>query len=219
MLKLGDIYGSPYIGVYCAACEAYAVLADSVDPKAAKDVARILGVEVITTTIAGSTIVGSLVAMNSHGAILTNFAEKQEMARFPAELRLAHMEEKVNAAGNNILANDRAAIVNPTTSNHMVRIIEETMGVEVVRRAVAGIETVGSACLATAKGVICHPRTSEDELKDIAAIMKVPAAVATLNYGTPYLGACAVANSKGAYVGSKSTPIELGRLEDGLVLY
>jgi len=43
--------------------------------------------------------------------------------------------------------------------------------------------------------------------------------VATLNYGTPYLGACAIANSKGAVVGSSSTPIELGRIEDGLGLY
>jgi translation initiation factor 6 len=67
--------------------------------------------------------------------------------------------------------------------------------------------------------VVCHPRTSEEELLELSSLFKVPASVATLNYGTPYLGACAVANSKGAYVGAKSTPIELGRLEDGLVLY
>jgi len=66
---------------------------------------------------------------------------------------------------------------------------------------------------------LCHPRTTESELKEISSFFKVPASVATLNYGTPYLGACAVANSKGAYIGFKSTPIELGRLEDGLGLY
>jgi translation initiation factor 6 len=88
-----------------------------------------------------------------------------------------------------------------------------------VRGKVAGIDTVGSACIATSKGVICHPKTTQEELKWISDFFKVPASAATLNYGTPYLGACAVANSKGAYIGIRSTPIELGRLEDGLGLY
>ena len=97
--------------------------------------------------------------------------------------------------------------------------VRRVLGVEVERRAVAGIDTVGSACLATSKGVVCHPRTGEDELKALSEFFGAPAVIATLNYGTPYLGACAIANSKGAYVGSRSTPIELGRLEDGLGLY
>ena len=219
MLKLGDINGNPYIGVHCAASETHAVLPDSVEQKVAKEICRTLGVEAICTSIAGSTVVGSLVAMNSKGAIVTNFVEEKELARFPKELRVARMEEKINAAGNNVLANERAAIIHPAASNHTVRVIADTMGVEVVRMRIAGIDTVGSACIATTKGVVCHPRTTEDELRKVSEVLRVPATVGTLNYGTPYLGACAVANSKGAYVGSKSTPIELGRLEDGLVLY
>jgi translation initiation factor 6 len=219
MLRLGDINGSPYIGVYCAASEDIAVVSDITDPKAVKELAQTLGVEVVRTIIAGGTIVGSLVAMNSNGVVVTNFAEAHELARFPKGLRITKMEEKFNAAGNNILVSDRAALVNPGVSDKTLKRLQDTLGVEVQRGRVAGIETVGSACLATSKGVVCHPRTSEDELKWLSDLFKVPAHVATLNYGTPYLGACAVANSKGAYVGSKSTPIELGRLEDGLVLY
>jgi translation initiation factor 6 len=219
MLKLGDINGNPYIGVYCSASERFALLPDFVEGKTVKDISRTLGVEVILTTVGGSTIVGSLVAMNSRGAIVTNFAEKAELARFPRDLRVAKMEEKINAAGNNILVNDTAAIVHPAASARMLRTVEDILGVEAVRMKIAGIDTVGSACIATSKGVACHPRTTEDELKEISSLFKVPATVATLNYGTPYLGACAVANSKGAYVGSRSTPIELGRLEDGLGLY
>ena len=219
MLRLGDINGSPYIGVYCAASEELAVLSDTVEPKTAKEVARTLDVEIVSTMIGGATIVGSLVALNSHGAIVTNFALKHEISRFPKELRVGKMEERLNAAGNNILTNDNAALVHPAASSHTLKFIEDVLGVEAVRGTVAGIETVGSVCIATNKGVICHPRTSEAELKQLSSFFKVPAAIATLNYGTPYLGACAVANSKGAYIGSKSTPIELGRLEDGLGLY
>lgn len=219
MLRLGDINGNPYVGVYCAASEVLAIVPDSVEPKVSKDIGRTLDVPVVRTTIAGATVVGALVAMNSNGVIVTNFAEQAELARLPRQLRAARMEEKINAAGNNILANDRAALVHPSASPYTLRMIEDVLGVEVKRGRVAGIDTVGSACIATSKGVLCHPRTTEDELKEISGLFKVPAAVATLNYGTPYLGACAVANSKGAYIGSRSTPIELGRLEDGLALY
>lgn len=219
MLRLGEINGNPYVGVYCAASEDYAILPEGVEQKIVRDVERVLRVRAIVTNIAGATIVGSLVAMNSKGVVVTNLAEKHELARLPKSLRVGMMEEKLNAAGNNILANDRAALVHPSASNHALRMIEDVLDVEAVRRSVAGIDTVGSACIATAKGVICHPRTTADELRALSQLFGVPAVVGTLNYGTPYLGACAIANSKGAYVGSRTTPIELGRLEDGLQLF
>jgi len=219
MLRLGDITGNSYVGVYCVASEELAIVTEAAEPKVIKEISRTLGVDVIATNIAGGTVVGSLVAMNSNGAIVTNFVEKHELARLPKGLRVGKMEEKVNAAGNNILVNDNAALVHPGASNHTLRLIEDVLGVETRHGRVAGIDTVGSACIATRKGIVCHPLTSKDELKELSEFFKVPAAIATLNYGTPYLGACAVANSKGAFVGSRSTPIELGRLEDGLGLY
>lgn len=219
MLKLGDVNGNPYVGVYCVASERLALLPEVVEQKVVKDVERVLGVTVVRTNIGGATVVGSLAAMNSRGVVVTNFAEKHELGRLPYDLRVGVMEDRLNAAGNTILANDSAALVHPRAGRETLHMIQDVLGVETLRTSVAGIDTVGSACIATSKGVICHPRTTEDELKTISDMFKVPATVATLNYGTPYLGACAVANSKGAYVGSKSTPIELGRLEDGLGLF
>lgn len=219
MLRLGDIGGNPYIGVYCAASENLAVVSDAAEPRIIKDIARTLDVQMVKTVIAGCTIVGSLVALNSHGVVVTNFAERHELSRFPKSLRVGIMEEKINAAGNNVLTNDNAALVNPNASNHTLRMLQDVLDVEVSRGRMAGIETVGSAAICTSKGVLCHPLTNEDELKNLSEFFRVPAAAATLNYGTPYLGACAVANSKGAFVGSRTTPIEMGRLEDGLGLY
>lgn len=219
MLRLGDVNGSPYVGVYCAASEELAVLPDSVTNKVAREVGETLGVQVVTTMIAGGTIIGSLMVLNSNGAIVTNFAERHELARLPKGLRVGIMEERLNAAGNNVLANDHAALVNPSASAKTLRTIADVLGVEAQKGSVAGIETVGSACIATSKGILCHPRTTEHELKWLSELFKAPTSLGTLNYGTPYLGACAVANSKGAYVGFKSTPIELGKIEDGLGLY
>jgi len=219
MLRLGDIDGNPYIGVFCAASERLAIVHRGTEPGIVKSIGEALEVPVVTTFIAGSTVVGSLVAMNSNGAVVTNFAETDEVARLPSGLRIGRMEKRLNAAGNNILANDRAAVVHPKASRDTVAMLRDVLGVEVERRQVAGVDTVGSVCLVTSKGLLCHPRTGEAELRWLSEFFGVPGSITTLNYGNPYLGACAVANSKGALVGSRTTPIEMGRLEDGLVLF
>ena len=219
MLRLGSLDGNPYIGVYCATSETHVLVAEPVEKRVVDDLSEVLGVEVILTTVAGSSVVGSLVAMNSNGIVFSNLAEEHELGKMPSSLNVGFMPEKVNAAGNNILVNDNAACVHPDASRGTVGMLEDVLDVEVQKRSVAGLDTVGSVCIVTSKGMLCHPRTSEEELKDLSEFFKVPTSAATLNYGTPYVGACAVANSRGAYVGSKSTPIELGKVEDGLGLY
>jgi translation initiation factor 6 len=219
MLRLGDVDGNPYIGVFCAASERLALVPETVEKRVVRSVGETLGVEVIRTNIAGSILVGSLLAMNSNGVVATNLAEANELRRLPGDLNAVHMQEKINAAGNNLLVNDHAACIHPAATKKTVERVQEALGVEVQKRTIAGIETVGSACICTNKGLVCHPKTPEDELKDLAEFFKVPAVLGTLNYGTPYLGACAVANSKGAFIGSRTTPIEMGRLEDGLYLF
>ncbi|UCE91862.1 MAG: translation initiation factor IF-6 [Methanobacteriota archaeon] len=219
MLRLGDLDGNPHIGVFCAVNEDMAIIAEPVEESVVGDLREALGVEVVLTTVSGSTVIGSLVAMNSSGIVFSNLAERHEVSKVPASMRVGYMPAKINAAGNNVLVNDRGACVHPAATSGTVKMLEDVLGVEVARRPIAGIDTVGSVCIVTSKGLVCHPKTTEDELKDLSELFKVPASLATLNYGTPYLGACAVANGKGAYVGASSTPIEVGRLEDGLQLY
>ncbi|MCJ2532824.1 MAG: translation initiation factor IF-6 [Candidatus Thermoplasmatota archaeon] len=219
MLRLGSLDGNPYIGVYCATSENHVLVSEPVQTRVVEDLSEVLGVDVILTTVAGSSVVGSLAAMNSNGIVLSNLAEEHEVSRMPSSLNVGFMPEKVNAAGNNILVNDKAACVHPGASRGTVGMLEDVLDVEVQKRSVAGLDTVGSVCIVTSKGMLCPPRTSEEELKDLSEFFKVPASAATLNYGTGFIGACVVANSRGAYVGSRSTPIELGKVEDGLGLY
>lgn len=46
----------------------------------------------------------------------------------------------------------------------------------------------------------------------------MPVSIGTVNHGVPYVGAGMVANGKGAIMGSKTTGIEMGRIEDALDL-
>lgn len=186
-----------------------------VPAKMARSMAEALEVRLVQTTIGGSAVVGSLVAMNSHGLVVTALADAVEVARL-APSRVGVLAHRLNAAGNNILCNDSGAVVHPGFGAEGVEAISKALGVPVVQGTVAGIRTVGSAAVATNRGVLCHPHARPDEMAVLKDALRVPVATTTANYGTAQVGACLIANSRGAIVGSRTTPIEMGRIEEGL---
>jgi translation initiation factor 6 len=204
--------------VYCAANESLAVVGRDLLPKAVRSIEETLQVPVVRTLIGSTNIVGSLLALNAQGAIVTGFASPEEQAALRG-LRTLVLPHRLNAAGNNILCNDRGAVVNPGYDDKTIRGIGEALGVEAARGTIAGMRTIGSAGVATNKGAIAHPHATEAELAMIRDVLKVPTMITTANYGTAQLGACMVANSKGAVVGGRTTSIELGRIEEGLGYY
>jgi translation initiation factor 6 len=169
-------------------------------------------------TVGGANVVGCLVALNRKGAVLSGFVSKEERTLL-RDLSVLALPHRLNAAGNNVLCNDLGAVVNPGYDDRTVRMISETLGVDAVRGTLAGMRTVGSAGLATNKGVLAHPHVTEAELHVIIEALQVPAKITTANYGTAQIGACVVANSKGAVIGGRTTPIEIDRIQDGLGLY
>lgn len=218
MLRKLDINGNPYIGVYCHANEEFAIVPPEFSKKMISEIEEGLDVEVIKTSIASSSIIGVLVCSNSKGMVVTNFAESSELKDIKDKVNIFHIPDVLNAVGNNILVNDTFAFVHPDFKKETIEGIKDTLDVEVVKGKIAGSKTVGAAGVVTNKGLLCHPQASKRELDFLKESFDVNAAIGTANYGTPLVGACMIANSKGAVVGSISTPIELGRIEEALVL-
>ncbi len=108
------------------------------------------------------------------------------------------------------------AIVHPGFDAETAREISSALGVRVERGTVAGLKTVGSAAVATNKGALCHPHVRPAEIEILKEVLQVPVSTTTANYGTAQVGACIVANTRGALVGNRTTPIEMGRIEEGL---
>jgi translation initiation factor 6 len=150
--------------------------------------------------------------------IVTNFAEKNELKAVLGKRNILFIPDVLNAAGNDILCNDKFALVHPKLKKASIRKIEDVLDVEVACGTVAGMNTTGAASIATNNGLLCHPHTTKQELETLKKRFGVEGEIGTANYGTPLVGACMIANSKGAVVGSTTTPIELGRIEDALLL-
>ncbi|NPA74705.1 MAG: translation initiation factor IF-6 [Euryarchaeota archaeon] len=218
MIAKLTIFGSPYVGVYIVANEKIAVVPVGIDKKEKDRIAKTLGVEVFETVLGGSHLIGSLAVMNSNGAIITNFAEEGEVRFLMDKMNVLFIDDKINAVGNDILANDHAALVHLDFDKKTVKLIEDALDVEVVRGQIGGIKTVGSAAVVTNKGMLVHPDVEESEIDFLKKLFKVPVYLTTANYGSKYVGAGVVANTKGALVGENCSNVEIDRIENGLDL-
>ncbi len=214
MLRRLEVNGNPYIGVFCAANENLLLLDPAVPKPAVHHIAEALGARAVQTSVAHSSVIGSLVSLNSNGILASPFIEEGELEAIGEPVY--PLPHRLSAVGNNVLCNDHGALVHPGYDDDAVAFISEALGVPVARGTIAGVRTVGAVAVATNKGVLCHPHAKPGEMEALQETLQVPVAITTANYGSPLVGACMVANSKGAVVGSKTTPIELGRIEEGL---
>lgn len=218
MFKRLDPFGNPNVGVYVRATSKHLFTPPGITDLNRKDLADALGFQPVELTIGGSPLVGSLVAANATGAVVADFASDAEVAILEgAGLRVLRLEfSRLNAAGNNILCNDHGVLVHPDLSNKNAKAIEDTLGVPLERGAIAGLSTVGTAGFATNKGVLVHPLASDSELSLIKKTLGAPARIGTVNHGHGFVGAGIAANQNGVAVGSKTTGIELGRIDEAL---
>lgn len=214
-----DIHGSPYVGVFARASDRLVIVPPAVPETTMREIERALGVEVKMLAVGGANIIGSVVAMNSRGAIVADFADETEVATLEkAGFKVGRIAGKFNAAGNNILCNDHGAYLNPDLSKTVEKSIEDILGVPTERGTLAGLKTVGSAAAVTNKGLLCHPKTGDEEIEMLEKLFKVEADIGTVNHGAPFIGAGLIANSKGAVSGALTTGPELNRIENALNL-
>lgn len=219
-MRLSRTCGTFNIGVSAVANESLAFTSPDADDQFLSDLEEALGVKPYKTTVAGAHCVGSLIAMNSNGAAVSGLAEASELELIGKQIPVMLLPDYMNAAGNNVLVNDSGAIVNPEVGDEIVKELERVLNVEVVKAAIAGCNTVGSVCSCTNNGCVCTTDATDDDMEIIKEVLRVKEVQrTTVNHGSKYVGSGIVSNSKGALVGDATTPIEMGRIEDGLVLY
>jgi len=218
VVKRISIGGSAVLGVFAACTEDFLLSAPAPEEEQLNFLQE-LDVTSVPLLIGSSTVIGSLIAGNSNGFVISNNALRHEIAQLRRScggLPVRKLPGRINAAGNVILANDTAALIHPNLVARAERVISEALGVDVQRGTVAGLKTVGMAACATNKGVLAHPKATEGELSKLDDTFGVPVNIGTVNYGSPLVGSSLLANTKGYVVGLETTGIELGRIEESL---
>jgi len=206
--------GDPNIGVFARVVGDIAIVPPESTEEFKTAVQDALNVRLVETTIQGSSIIGSLVAGNSRGVVVSGLATDDEIDILAEHREVLLLNECMNAAGNVIMANDTFAAVHPDMPTDMGKAIAEFLGVELIFLTLGGVRTVGMAGVATNNGVIVHPRATEYEIAKLEAVAKVPVGTGTINMGGSLVGTGLLVNESGYLAGNATSGFELGRVED-----
>jgi translation initiation factor 6 len=213
-----SFFGSPYVGVFARATDECVLTRPDVSDDHIEALEAELEATVVPTTVRGSGTVGSLAVGNENGLLVSGRLRDRERERIrtAVDVSVTTLPGRYNAAGNVVLANAAGAVVHPDVSEAAAATAGDALDVPVTRTEIAGVPTVGTAAVATDRGVLCHPKTTDAELDALEEALGVPADIGTINYGGPLVGSGLVANDSGYVVGEDTTGPELGRIEDAL---
>ena len=206
--------GDPNIGVFARVLGDIAIIPPESPEEFKTAVREALQVKLIETTIQGSTIIGSLVAGNSRGIVVSGLATEEEIDMLSEHREVLLLNESMNAAGNVIMANDTFAAVHEDMPADLAKAIGEFLEVEVIHLTLGGVKTIGMAGVATNKGVIVHPRATERQIAMLEEVAKVPVGTGSINMGGALVGTGLLVNEKGYLAGNATSGFELGRIED-----
>ena len=210
--------GSSYVGVFARATDDCLLVRSDIDDDLQEAVGAELGVPAVSTTVGGSGTVGALAVGNENGLLVSSRATDREREQIAeaTDRSVVELPGRINAAGNVVLANDTGAYVHPDLSREAVQAVKDALAVPVQRGDIAGVYTVGTAAVATNRGVLCHPKATDQTLDELEELLDAPADIGTINYGGPLVGSGLLANDTGYVVGEATTGPELGRIDAAL---
>jgi translation initiation factor 6 len=204
------------LGAFGVATEKFAIISEMWSKKAVEAITKALEVPITKLNIGDTSLVGILIAANSNGILLPHIFADRELEKleeaYGDSLNIDVIDSKITCLGNCIVTNDNGAIIHEKFEPKAVSVIKDTLDVEVEKGNIIKSPLVGSHALATNKGVLVHPLTTEMEITWISERLGVPANVGTINRGVPYVSVGCFANSKGAIAGKETTGPELQRL-------
>ena len=209
-----SISGDANIGVFSRVVNDLVVIPPSAPGEFRDALVELLDVEVLSTTIQGSEIVGSLLTGNRKGFVVSGMALEREIGLLEEYGEVFLLEHTMNAAGNVIMANDSFAAVHPDMPRGMASDVGEFLGVEVTPLTLGGVKTVGMAGVATNRGVLAHPRSTRAEILALEQVAGVPVGTGSINRGVGLVGTGLLVSEKGYAAGLETTGFELGRIED-----
>ena len=189
-----DLFNSPYSGVFCTTNDVLTLVPPGIPKDDLESISEALETKVEVITIGGSRVVGTLVAMNSKGVLVSNLATSREVKKLEKiisnlDLQLGVLPERSNAIGNNFLVNDSGGFCNERLSAKTKELAENVLGIDITSKSLNNMDTLGMIGCVTNKGGLCHPDTSTEEREIMEKVLDVPIMEGTVNFGMPLVGA------------------------------
>tara|TARA_B000000441_G_scaffold102571_1_gene72300 strand:- start:216 stop:893 length:678 start_codon:yes stop_codon:yes gene_type:complete len=219
-----DLFNSPYAGVFCATNDNLTLVPPGIPKDYMAELSEALGTKLEIITLGGSRVLGTLIAMNNSGILVSNIVTDLELEKFSKisksyDISFGVLPDRSNAIGNNFLVNDSGGFSNERLGKRAKDKAEDILKVNLVSQSINDMDTLGMIGCITNKGGLYHPDISSFEKEKMEEVFQIELMEGTVNFGLPLVGAGIVANSNGAVCGRQSTGVELGRMEEALKLF
>ena len=219
-----DLFNSPYAGVFCTTNDNLTLVPPGIPADDMEIIAEALGTKLEIITLGGSRVLGTLIAMNNSGILVSNIVTDLELEKFAKISKFHNIEfgvlpDRSNAIGNNFLVNDCGGFSNERLGKRAKDKAEDILKVKLTSQSINDMDTLGMIGCITNKGGLYHPDISSSEKEKMEEVFEIKLMEGTVNFGLPLVGAGIVANSNGAVCGRQSTGVELGRMEEALKLF
>ncbi|HUU79628.1 MAG TPA: translation initiation factor IF-6 [candidate division Zixibacteria bacterium] len=214
------VEGLTSLGAFGVATDKFAIISELWSKKAEEAITKALEVPTHRLIVGDTSLVGILAVANSNGIIVPHIIGDRETRKLQEALgdnfKFGVVPSKFTCLSNCILANDKGAIIHEKFEPEAATVIRDTLDVEIERGNIIKSPLVGSHAIATNRGVLVHPLTTEMELTWLSEKLGVPGNIGTINRGIPFVSIGCFANSRGAVVGKETTGPELQRLYQAL---
>ncbi len=212
-----DVYRGPNIGIYTKANDSFVFIPNGFAATKASTLSTHLQVAPLFTSVANTRLIGTLMVVNNNGMLIPNISFEHELSYLKKStgLNVQVLDVKMTALGNMMCVNDKGGVVSPKIPKEAVKTIQDTLGIEIIQKKIAGYHQVGAMAYANNHGGIIHPETDDDDIKAVSDILKVKIEPATINGGIPYVASGILANNKSIVVGNLTNGPEIMMLTRG----
>lgn len=213
MFLRANFNGDLNIGLYGFATEKYVFLGQHT--KMDRKIAEVLGTKKISSSVLYTSFAGIFCAGNSQGIVVPKIMEEYELHSLKEHFdNILVLDTDYSALGNLILVNDNGMIISPFLRKNRQEIRNFfQLPCEVCK--IAGVSVLSTA-IATNKGCLAGPRIRKNEIKLIEDTLGVELGIGTVSFGSPFVRAGIIANSKGFVASDASSGPELGRISEAL---
>ena len=207
--------GDPNVGLYGFATDDYCLLGLEPSKKVMTKIKSTLKADIKIATVGGIELTGLFAAGNKNGLVLTKIIEEHELKKLKNifDLNFEILKSRETAIGNLILCNDKGCLISERLKRFKAN-ISDALGCEVDIGTVADLDIVGSVAIASNTGCLCHRETREDEMKKIEELLNVKVDIGTTSYGSPFIKAGIIVNSRGVVFSEQTTGAEMGRISE-----
>ncbi|MBS3107386.1 translation initiation factor IF-6 [Candidatus Woesearchaeota archaeon] len=199
----------PNVGLYCFANDKFCLIGSPVESKTEERLKNVLQVPIHHVHLCGTELVGVFVVGNNNKIFVPDIILPMEEKRLKElGIEFEKVKTRLTALGNNILMNDKAAIINPEYE------MSVDLGINATRTHLAGLDIIGSSAAMNNKGLLVNRNASEKDIETLKKTFNLPVMQGTINGGNPFVHSGLIVNKHGFIVGDETTGSEILKLHE-----